>query len=61
MTILVDTTCRTGIQIGTIDALLAQLCIHHDLTLLTRDKDFVPVAERSTLRLWPSMPERRRT
>src|SRR6266704_4540279 len=28
---------RAGVQIGTIDAVLAQLCIRHDLTLLTTD------------------------
>ena len=43
---------RAGVQIGTIDALLAQLCIHHALTLLTTDKDFVHVAAHSPLRLW---------
>jgi predicted nucleic acid-binding protein len=43
---------RSGIQIGTIDALLAQLCIRHDLTMLTTDNDFIRIAERSDLRLW---------
>jgi hypothetical protein len=43
---------RHGVQIGTIDALLAQLCIRHDLTMLTSDADFRRVADRSTLRLW---------
>jgi len=43
---------RSGVQIGTIDALLAQLCIHHSLTLLTTDKDFVHVASLCPLRLW---------
>jgi predicted nucleic acid-binding protein len=43
---------RAGVQIGTIDALLAQLCIRHDLTLLTTDKDFVYLAEHTSLRLW---------
>lgn len=43
---------RSGIQIGTIDALLAQLCLRHDLTMLTTDNDFVRIAERSDLRLW---------
>ena len=29
--------CRpAGVQVGTIDALLGQLCIRHDLTLLSR-------------------------
>ena len=43
---------RSGVQIGTIDALLAQLCIRHDLTMLTTDNDFERIAERSELRLW---------
>jgi predicted nucleic acid-binding protein len=43
---------RNGVQIGTIDALLAQLCIRHDLTMLTSDNDFRRIADRSTLRLW---------
>ena len=43
---------RAGIQVGTIDALLAQLCIRHTLTLLTTDKDFSHVASRFPLRLW---------
>jgi hypothetical protein len=43
---------RSGVQIGTIDALLAQLCIHHALTLLTADKDFIHVASHCPLRLW---------
>lgn len=43
---------RAGLQIGTIDALLAQLCIHHELTLLSTDRDFVAVTTLSPLRLW---------
>ena len=43
---------RAGVQIGTIDALLAQLCIRHALTLLTTDKDFVRVTSHCPLRLW---------
>ena len=43
---------RAGVQIGTIDALLAQICIRHRLTLLTTDKDFVHVASHCPLRLW---------
>lgn len=31
---------RKGIQAGTIDALIARLCISHDLPLLTADRDF---------------------
>lgn len=43
---------RNGVKIGTIDALLAQLCIRHDLTMLTSDNDFSRIADRSTLRVW---------
>ena len=43
---------RKGVQIGTIDALLAQLCIRHDLTMLTADDDFTRVAQHSPLKLW---------
>ena len=43
---------RAGLQIGTIDALLAQLCIRHELTLLTTDKDFVHAASHCPLRMW---------
>ena len=33
-------TCRkAGVQVGTVDALIAQLCIRHDITLLSTDKD----------------------
>ncbi|MEW6691002.1 MAG: PIN domain-containing protein, partial [Pseudomonadota bacterium] len=45
---------RTGIQIGTIDALIAQLCVRHQLTLLTTDKDFDRVASHCQLRVWRS-------
>lgn len=45
--------CRKrGIQIGTIDALLAQLCVRHELTLLTTDADFGHLAGHCTLKLW---------
>lgn len=43
---------RAGVQIGTIDALLAQLCIRHQLTLLTTDNDFVLAALHCSLRVW---------
>jgi predicted nucleic acid-binding protein len=46
-------TCRrAGVQMGTIDALLAQLCIHHGLTLLTTDKDFSLAALHCPLKVW---------
>lgn len=43
---------RSGVQIGTIDALLAQLCIHHKLTLLTTDQDFSHASAHCSLRVW---------
>ncbi len=44
--------CRKqGLQVATIDALLAQLCIRHDLVMLTADKDFAAIAEIHPLRL----------
>ncbi len=43
---------RAGVQIGTIDALLGQLCIRHELTLLTTDADFTLVAHHCPLRVW---------
>ncbi len=45
---------RAGVQIGTIDAVLAQLCIRHDLTLLTTDNDFVHAASHCPLKVWES-------
>lgn len=43
---------RAGMQIGTIDALLAELCIRHGLTMLTTDNDFSLVTARFPLQLW---------
>ncbi len=43
---------RAGTQVGTIDALLAQLCIAHALTMLSADKDFERIAKHCDLRLW---------
>ena len=43
---------RAGLQIGTIDAVIAQLCIRHDLMLLTTDNDFRLAARHCTLRVW---------
>lgn len=49
----VRNTCRrSGVQIGTIDALIAQLCIRHDLVLLSTDQDFVHAAEHCRLKVW---------
>jgi predicted nucleic acid-binding protein len=43
---------RGGVQVATIDALLAQLAIRNELTLLTTDKDFHRMGAHSALRLW---------
>ena len=43
---------RAGVQLATIDALLAQLCIRHRLTLLTTDKDFANAAAHCPLKVW---------
>lgn len=46
-------TCRRhGVQVGTIDALLAQLCIRHGLWMLSSDQDFQRIASHCALRLW---------
>ncbi|MEN2740465.1 PIN domain-containing protein [Microbacterium sp. X-17] len=46
-------TCRkAGVQVGTVDALIAQLAIRHDHTLLTADRDFEHAAPHIGLRLW---------
>jgi predicted nucleic acid-binding protein len=43
---------RKGIQVGTIDALLAALGIRHGLSLLTTDADFLRIAEVTPLIVW---------
>lgn len=43
---------RKGVQTGTIDALLAQLCLRHDLTMLTTDNDFRNMASIVSLSVW---------
>jgi len=46
-------TCRRhGVQVGTIDALLTQLCIRHSLWVLSSDQDFQRIASHCALRLW---------
>jgi predicted nucleic acid-binding protein len=45
---------RAGVQMGTIDALIAQLCLRHELMLLTTDGDFVLAARHCGLRIWPA-------
>ncbi len=52
---------RAGVQVGTIDAVLAQLCIRHELTLLSTDKDFALMTQHTPLRVWsPSARSRKR-
>ncbi|MCZ7628935.1 MAG: PIN domain nuclease [Microthrixaceae bacterium] len=47
------TRCRrAGVQLGAVDALIAQVCIANDLTLLTADGDFVHAARHVPLKLW---------
>jgi predicted nucleic acid-binding protein len=43
---------RAGVQVGTIDALLAQICIRHELTMLTTDRDFELAASHCPLSVW---------
>lgn len=43
---------RKGVQSGTIDALLAQLCVRYDLTMLTTDNDFRNMASIIPLSVW---------
>ena len=43
---------RRGVQVGTIDAVLIQLCVRHDLTLLSCDNDFVYAARHVPFALW---------
>ena len=41
-----------GVQVGTIDAILAQLCLRYELRLLTTDADFARIAEHEPLECW---------
>lgn len=45
--------CRKkGIQVGTIDVLLAQLCIEREIDILTTDKDFSQISKLASLKVW---------
>jgi predicted nucleic acid-binding protein len=48
---------RNGVQTGTVDALIAQLCIENELTLLSADRDFEYIARFSNLHLWAFQPQ----
>jgi hypothetical protein len=58
----VRSTCRrAGVQLGTIDALIAQLALRHELTFVTTGRDFVHAARHVPLRVWaPKAAARRR-
>ena len=43
---------RKDVQIGTIDAMLIQLGVKHDLVLLASDNDFRSAAKHVKFRLW---------
>ncbi|TMA78665.1 MAG: PIN domain-containing protein [Deltaproteobacteria bacterium] len=43
---------RKGVQVGTIDALLARLCIRYDLVMLSTDADFSRIAKLRPLSVW---------
>ncbi len=45
---------RGGVQVGTVDALIAQICISNQLTLLTTDQDFRHAAKHCELTVWPA-------
>ena len=45
--------CRShGVQLGTIDALLVQLCLRYDLVMLAADDDFAHASRHVPLRVW---------
>jgi predicted nucleic acid-binding protein len=55
----VRTTLRSaGLQIGTIDALIAQMAIAGPHVLLTTDNDFRLASKHLDLRLWDAPPSR---
>ena len=43
---------RAGVHVGTIDALLIQLCGRHELTLLSTDNAFARAAQHVPFKLW---------
>ena len=49
--ILAAKACDSGLRIGSMDLLIAALCIHHDSALTTFDAHFTKLAQLSTLRL----------
>ena len=51
---------RSSVQLGTVDALIALLCVRHGLTLLTTDQDFTHAAKHCELKVWSTMARARR-
>lgn len=50
---------RSGVQLSSVDALIAQLAMARDHTILTTDRDFHLAAQHVDLRLWqPPGPAR---
>lgn len=43
---------RSGVQLGTVDALLAAICIRYELEMLTTDRDFLHAARVVPLAVW---------
>jgi len=48
---LIHTCRRAGVQLGTVDAIIAQLAIANNATLLTTDQDFAHAAAHVPLKL----------
>jgi predicted nucleic acid-binding protein len=52
-------TCRRkGVQLGTIDALFVQICVRHELAMLTMDRDFHHAARFVALEVWRARARR---
>ena len=49
-----NVSLQEGMQISTVDALLAQLCVRHGLVMLTTDQDFEHMARHTALKVWGS-------
>ena len=43
---------RRGLQIGTVDALLIQICRRHDLVMLSTDRDFHAASKHVDFKQW---------
>ena len=43
---------RHGVQLGTVDALLAHLCVRHNMLMLTTDTDFHHAGRHTPLQTW---------